>query len=113
MLPSGIRAIASWKPRTRDDTVSGSWIGQKGSEFPASVTTLSEAAEPVDVATGLNGGGAEGAGGSEGAVADEPAAAGGGDSSDMIARIGAGVAAALGLGALAAVLVGRRRERTA
>ena len=32
------------------------WIGPEGSEFPASVTTLSESAEPVDVATGLNGG---------------------------------------------------------
>ncbi len=32
------------------------WIGPPGSEFPASVTKLSEAADPVDVATGLNGG---------------------------------------------------------
>ena len=37
------------------------WIGPPASEFPASVNQISETAEPVDVATGLNGGDVPGA----------------------------------------------------
>jgi Domain of unkown function (DUF1775) len=84
------------------------WIGPPGSEFPASVTTLSEAAEPVDVATGLNGGEVPGSGGAAEATPDTSDAAAS-DSSDTIARAGAGAALALGLAALGVLLVGRRR----
>ena len=88
------------------------WIGPPGSEFPASVTHITESAQPVDVATGLNGGG-DAPSGAEAAGADESATAAndGSDSSDTIARAGAGAAIVLGLGALAAVLLGRRRPR--
>ena len=84
------------------------WIGPPGSEFPASVTKLSETAEPVDVATGLNGGDVPGSGGASeasGAATDADEA----DSSDTIARAGAGAALLLGLGAVAGLLIGRRR----
>jgi len=86
------------------------WIGPPESEFPASVTRLSEDAVPVDVATGLNGGGeipapGETSGGGEAVAAADTS----GDSSDSIARAGAGAAILLGLGALAGVLLGRRR----
>ena len=84
------------------------WIGPPGSEFPASVTKLSETAEPVDVATGLNGGDVPGSGGASeasGATTDADEA----DSSDTIARAGAGAALLLGLGAVAGLLIGRRR----
>jgi hypothetical protein len=84
------------------------WIGPAGSEFPASITRLSEAAEPVDVAAGLNGGDVSAtAGGSEGGTNTAEAAES--DSSDTIARAGAGAALLLGLAALGSVLVGRRR----
>ena len=84
------------------------WIGPPGSEFPASVTKLSETAEPVDVATGLNGGDVPGSGGASeagGATTDADEA----DSSDTIARAGAGAALLLGLGAVGGLLIGRRR----
>lgn len=84
------------------------WIGPAGSEFPASVTRLSEAAEPVDVATGLNGG--------AGASSNAEAGPGEGTSesedeggSDTIARAGAGAALLLGVAALGSALAGRRR----
>ena len=88
------------------------WIGPEGSEFPASITTLTESAEPVDVATGLNGGAEATSSSGEsseasGAPADTEA---GGDSSDNVARAGAGVAVLLGLAALGGVLIGRRRN---
>ena len=88
------------------------WIGPPGSEFPASVTHITESAQPVDVATGLNGGSDTPSSG-EAAGADESATAssGSGDSSDTIARAGAGAAVLLGLGALAGVVLGRRRPR--
>jgi len=86
------------------------WIGPPESEFPASVTRLSEDAVPVDVATGLNGGGEASAGGGTSGGGEAVAAADtSGDSSDSIARAGAGAAILLGLGALAGVLLGRRR----
>jgi uncharacterized protein YcnI len=84
------------------------WIGPAGSEYPASITHISETAEPVDIATGLNGGDAPSssvsaeAGGAE-TDADE------GGSSDTIARAGAGVALVLGAAALGMTLVRRRR----
>jgi hypothetical protein len=82
------------------------WIGPPGSEFPASVTRLSETAAPVDVATGLNGGAtSSGTGGPQ----SEATSASSGDSSDWVARAGAGAAVLLGLATLAAVVVGRRR----
>jgi uncharacterized protein YcnI len=84
------------------------WIGPPGSEFPASVTKLSEAAEPVDVATGLNGGDAPTS--SSTSEASGATAAADGDSSDTIARAGAGAALLLGLGAVAGLLIGRRRS---
>lgn len=84
------------------------WIGPPGSEFPASVTKLSEAADPVDVATGLNGGDAPTSSGTS--EASGTTAAADGDSSDTIARAGAGVALLLGLGAVAGLLIGRRRS---
>ena len=87
------------------------WIGPPGSEFPASVTRLSETAEPVDVATGLNGGGATSSAGGATQGGEGATATGGGDSSDGVARAGAGVAVLLGLAALAAVLLGRRRPQ--
>ena len=74
------------------------WIGPPGSEFPASVTRITETAEPVDVATGLNGGDVPGSGGASEAGGATTAAEEG-DSSDMVAR-----AAALGT-----ALVRRRR----
>ena len=88
------------------------WIGPEGSEFPASVTTLTESAEPVDVATGLNGGADVTSSSGEsseasGAPTDTEA---GGDSSDNVARAGAGVAVLLGLAALGGMLIGRRRN---
>jgi uncharacterized protein YcnI len=85
------------------------WIGPAGSEFPASVTKLSESAEPVDVATGLNGGDAPASSGTSEASGGATAAADG-DSSDTIARAGAGAALLLGLGAVAGLLIGRRRS---
>ena len=91
------------------------WIGPPESEFPASVTRLSEAAVPVDVATGLNGGSdaPTGSGSSDGeaSAADATSTEGSGDSSDTLARAGAGAAILLGLGALGGVLIGRRRPR--
>jgi hypothetical protein len=84
------------------------WIGAPGSEFPASVTTLSETAEPVDVATGLNGGDVPGSGGAAEAAPDTTDTAAS-DSSDTVARVSAGAALALGLAALGGLLVGRRR----
>ena len=87
------------------------WIGPAGSEFPASITHITETAEPVDVATGLNGGdvpgsgGASEASGASGATTDADE----GDSSDMVARAGAGVAIVLGAAALGTALVRRRR----
>jgi uncharacterized protein YcnI len=84
------------------------WIGPAGSEFPASITKLSEAAEPVDVATGLNGGDVpDSAGASEAGSATTGADEG--DSSDTVARAGAGVAIVLGAAALGTALVRRRR----
>lgn len=88
------------------------WIGEAGSEFPASITQLSEAAEPVDVATGLNGGADQSDTGASEASGDA-AAADEGESSDTIARAGAGAALALGLAALGGLLVGRRRASAA
>jgi Domain of unkown function (DUF1775) len=87
------------------------WIGARGSEFPASVTRLSESAEPVDVATGLNGGGASSGGttATEAAGDEIPTASAGGGSSDTPARVGAAVALALSLIALAGILITRRR----
>jgi uncharacterized protein YcnI len=87
------------------------WIGPAGSEFPASVTQISEAAEPVDVATGLNGGDVPGSGGaaSESEASSESATAS--DSSDTVARAGAAAALLIGLGALGATLLSRRRAR--
>ncbi len=88
------------------------WIGPEGSEFPASITRLSEQAVPVDVATGLNGGddtsaGASAAGGGESETASDAAE----DSTDTVARVGAAAAILLGLAALGATLVrARRRE---
>ena len=88
------------------------WIGPPGSEFPASVTKITESAQPVDVATGLNGG-ADSPSGTEASGADESATAANGDadSNDTIARAGAGAAIVLGLAALGAVLLGRRRPQ--
>jgi uncharacterized protein YcnI len=87
------------------------WIGPAGSEFPASITHISETADPVDVATGLNGGG-DAAPSGEGA-ADETEAASEStdaeDSSDTVARAGAAAALLIGLGALGATLLTRRR----
>jgi len=87
------------------------WIGAAGSEFPASVTRLSESAEPVDVATGLNGSGAAAGAtsGTESVDGENAPAATGSDSSDIAARVGAAAALALSLIALAAILVTRRR----
>lgn len=86
------------------------WIGEAGSEFPASVTKLSEAAEPVDVATGLNGGDAPAPTGS--ADAAEATPAGDDDTSDQLARILAAAALLLGLGAVAGLLLGHRGTPT-
>ena len=84
------------------------WIGPAGSEFPASITHITETAEPVDVATGLNGGDVPGSGGASEAGGATTAAEEG-DSSDMVARAGAGVAIVLGAAALGTALVRRRR----
>lgn len=84
------------------------WIGPPGSESPASITRLSEAAEPVDVATGLNGGSAASSDADAGAGAGAGEADEGG--SDTIARAGAGVALLLGLAAVGSALAGRRRS---
>jgi uncharacterized protein YcnI len=87
------------------------WIGPEGSEFPASVTTLSESAEPVDIATGLNGGAeaTSSSGTSSEASGDPASTAGDGGSSDNVARAGAGAAFLLGLVALGVVLIRRWR----
>jgi hypothetical protein len=87
------------------------WIGPPESEFPASVTKLSEAAEPVDVATGLNGG--EDTGNPIVTIEGSATEAAADDSSDGLARAGAGAALLLGLGALGAALFGRLRPRAA
>ena len=88
------------------------WIGPPASEFPASVTHISETAEPVDVASGLNGGDVPGSGGaaSESEASSETASAAS-DSSDTVARAGAAAALLIGLGALGATLLARRRAR--
>ena len=90
------------------------WIGRPESETPASITRLSERAVPVDVATGLNGGGggetsagASAVGGGESTTGSDA----GGDSTDTVARIGAAGAILLGLAALGVTLLrARRRE---
>ena len=64
----------SWKIiQTYADGETARWIGPPGSDSPASVTRLSESAEPVDVATGLNGGGSNPSGGTETVAAGEGA----------------------------------------
>lgn len=88
------------------------WIGEEGSEFPASITRLSESAEPVDVATGLNGAAPSGSETPEGEETSEAAAAASTeDSADGLARGAALAALLLALVALTVVLVGRWRGR--
>jgi len=84
------------------------WIGAPGSDYPASVTHLSESAEPVDVATGLNGGGAA-SGGTETVAAEASSEAASASSSDTVARIGAAAALVLGGAAIGGLVVTRRR----
>ena len=84
------------------------WIGAKGSEFPASITRISESAVPVDVATGLNGGGDTSGTATTTATGDGASTASDG-SSDTLARIAGFAGLALGVLALAAVVVTRRR----
>ena len=85
------------------------WIGAEGSDYPASITSLSESAVPVDVATGLNGGGGTTTS-SAGTTGVEAAAATADDSSsDTLARIAAFAGLALGALALVAAIVTRRR----
>lgn len=83
------------------------WIGARGSDFPASITRLSELAEPVDVATGLDGGGASV---SNPVGAEEEAQVAGGDSSDTVARAAGFAALAAAVLALAAVGVLHRHR---
>ena len=65
---------------------------------------LSETAEPVDVATGLNGGDVPGSGGASEAGGQRRSTAEG-DSSDTVARAGAGVASCSACGAVGTALV--------
>jgi hypothetical protein len=103
----------SWKiVQTYADGETARWIGPPGSDSPASVTRLSESAKPVDVATGLNGGGSStSSGGTEtvaaGASSDATAS---GDSSDTLARIGVAAALVLSGAAIGGLAVTRRRS---
>ncbi len=103
----------SWKiVQTYADGETVRWIGPPGSDSPASVTRLSESAKPVDVATGLNGGGSStSSGGTEtvaaGASSDATAS---GDSSDTLARIGVAAALVLSGAAIGGLAVTRRRS---
>jgi uncharacterized protein YcnI len=81
------------------------WIGPPDSDFPASVTVISETAQPVDVATGLNGGEAA-TGTTDGTTTAEPADE---SSSDTVARVGAAVALLLGGAAIGGLVVTRRK----
>jgi hypothetical protein len=85
------------------------WIGRPGSEFPASVTRISENAEPVDVATGLNGG--DGPTGGRDATAESAPTTASEDSTDNVARIAAGAAGVLGLLGLGAAIANWRGRR--
>jgi uncharacterized protein YcnI len=101
----------SWKIiQTYADGETARWIGPPGSDSPASVTRLSESAEPVDVATGLNGGGSTSSGGTETVAAGESTdSSGSSDSSDTLARIGVGAALVLSGAAIGGLFVTRRR----
>jgi uncharacterized protein YcnI len=108
----------SWKiTQTYGDGETVRWIGAEGSEFPASITRLSESAEPVDVATGLNGAAGAPAAGESGEAGAEAAGAPGDASdeggSDGLARAAAGAALLAALAALALVAAGRLRGRGA
>jgi uncharacterized protein YcnI len=84
------------------------WIGAEGSDFPASITRITESAVPVDVATGLNGGTSSSGSTATAASGDETSTASD-RSSDTLARIAGFAGLALGLPALAAAVVTRRR----
>jgi uncharacterized protein YcnI len=102
-----------WKiVQTYADGETARWIGAPGSDYPASVTRLSESARPVDVATGLNGGGtSSSAGGTETvAAAETSGASASGDSSDTLARIGVAAALVLSGAAIGGLVVSRRRS---
>ena len=102
----------SWKIiQTYADGETARWIGPPGSDSPASVTRLSESAEPVDVATGLNGGGSNPSGGTETVAAGEGSdASASSDSSDTLARIGVAAALVLSGAAIGGLVVTRRRS---
>ena len=102
-----------WKiVQTYADGETAAWIGAPGSDYPASVTRLSESAQPVDVATGLNGGGASSSSGGPETVAaaETSGAAASGDSSDTLARIGVAAALLLSGAAIGGLVVSRRRS---
>jgi hypothetical protein len=104
----------SWKIiQTYADGETARWIGPPGSDSPASVTRLSETAEPVDVATGLNGGGGSSStssGGTETVAAGETSdASASGETSDRLARIGVSAALLLSGAAIGGLVVTRRR----
>ena len=86
------------------------WIGPPGSDFPASVTRLSESAQPVDVVTGLNGGGSASSGTATVAAGETADSSSGGDSSDTLARIGVAAALVLSGAAIGGLVVTRRRS---
>jgi hypothetical protein len=101
----------SWKIiQTYADGETARWIGPPGSDSPASVTRLSESAEPVDVATGLNGGGSTSSGGTETVAAGASSDATASDSSDTLARIGVAAALLLSGAAIGGLVVTRRRS---
>lgn len=102
----------SWKIiQTYADGETARWIGPPGSDSPASVTRLSESAQPVDVATGLNGGGSTSAGSTETVAAGEASGASAGDdASDPLARIGVAAALVLSGAAIGGLVVTRRRS---
>ena len=89
---------------------SARWIGPPGSDFPASVTRLSESAQPVDVVTGLNGGGSASSGTAMVAAGETADSSSGGDSSDTLARIGVAAALVLSGAAIGGLVVTRRRS---
>lgn len=100
----------SWKiTQTYADGETVRWIGAPGTDHPASVTTLSESAQPVDVATGLNGGGSSPTGTEVVAAGATAQVAEGGDSSDTLARLGVAAALVLGVVAIGGLVVTRRR----
>jgi uncharacterized protein YcnI len=104
----------SWKiVQTYADGETARWIGPPGSDSPASVTRLSETAEPVDVATGLNGGRSSTSSGGTDTVAagESPGATASSDSSDTLARIGVAAALVLSGAAIGGLVVTRRRSR--